>query len=332
MMIIETAALTKTYNGRGGCRGITLQVKEGCIFGLLGPNGAGKSTFVKMLAGLHRPDSGQATVLGLPLGRPEARRKFGYLPELFRFQDWLTPEEVLRFHGQLGGLRPRDTRASEFRSRVRDVLELVGLSEAADRRVGGFSKGMQQRLGLAAALLLDPQLVILDEPSSALDPIGRYEIRSLLKRLRGRGVTVFLNTHLLEDVEELCDEAAFLYGGELMASGPLHKLLSGTGEGGGAGGSGFNWRFRLGGWLPDTWEELNEAVGGALSSLLRLVEADKSGSALLSARVSDREQAGYLCSLFIRNGLTLYESGPETNSLEAWFLRMAGSRQGGVPQ
>ncbi|TMV49015.1 ABC transporter ATP-binding protein [Paenibacillus mesophilus] len=323
MMMIDTEQLTKTYNGRGGCRGITLRVPEGCIFGLLGPNGAGKSTFVKMLAGLHRPDSGRAAVLGQPLGRPEARRRLGYLPELFRFQDWLTPAEVLRFHGRLGGLRPQEIRAPAFRNRVRDTLELVGLSEAADRRVGGFSKGMQQRLGLAAALLLDPELVILDEPASALDPVGRYEIRSLLKRLRGKGVTVFLNTHLLEDVEELCDEAAFLYGGELLASGPLHQLLSGTGD------SGANWRFRIGGWLPETWAELNEAVGG---TLLHLVEADESGNALLTARVTDREQAGYLCALFIRSGLTLYESGPEPNSLEAWFLRMAKFRQGGVPQ
>jgi ABC-2 type transport system ATP-binding protein len=326
MMMIDTEQLTKTYNGRGGCRSISLQVPEGRIFGLLGPNGAGKSTFVKMLAGLHRPDSGRATMMGLPLGRPEARRKLGYLPELFRFQDWLTPSEVLRFHGQLGGLRPSETRAPAFRSRIRDTLELVGLSEAADRRVGGFSKGMQQRLGLACALLLDPELVILDEPASALDPIGRYEIRSLLKRLRSKGVTVFLNTHLLEDVEELCDEAAFLYGGELLAAGPLHKLLSGPGDGE-LGGS--NWRFRLGGWLPETWTELNDAACG---SQLRLVEADESGNALLSAHVIDREQAGYLCSLFIRSGLTLYESGPESHSLEDWFLRMARSRQGGVPQ
>lgn len=326
MMMIDTEELTKTYNGRVGCRGITLQVPQGRIFGLLGPNGAGKSTFVKMLAGLHRPDSGRAAVLGMPLGRPEARRKLGYLPELFRFQDWLTPVEALRFHGRLGGLSPRETRTPAFRARVRDTLELVGLAEAANRRIGSFSKGMQQRLGLAASLLLDPELVILDEPASALDPVGRYEIRSLLKRLRGSGVTIFLNTHLLEDVEELCDEAAFLYGGELLASGPLHKLLGGAGD---PEGSGSNWRFRLGGWLPETLAELNEAVG---SSLLRLVEADENGNALVSARVADREQAGYLCALFIRSGLTLYESGPEPNSLEAWFLRMAKSRQGGGPQ
>lgn len=329
MTIIDTAELTKTYNGRGGCRGITLQVPEGCIFGLLGPNGAGKSTFVKMLAGLHRPDSGRAAVLGRPLGQPEARRKLGYLPELFRFQEWLTAAEVLRFHGRLGGLSPRETRASAFCNRIRDTLELVGLSDAADRKVGGFSKGMQQRLGLAAALLLEPELLILDEPASALDPVGRYEVRRLLKRLRDKGVTIFLNTHLLEDVEELCDEAAFLYGGELLASGPLHKLLGGTGVGGNAGA---NWRFRLGGWLPETWAELNDAAGGSLSSLLNLVEADDGGNALLTAAVTDREQAGYLCSLFIRCGLTLYESGPERNSLEAWFLRMAESCRGGGSQ
>ncbi len=326
MMVIDTEQLTKSYNGRGGCRDVTLQVPEGCIFGLLGPNGAGKSTFVKMLAGLHRPDSGQAFVLGQPLGRPLARRKLGYLPELFRFQDWLTPAEVLRFHGQLDGLRTRDTRSPAFRSRVRDTLELVGLSEAANRRVGGFSKGMQQRLGLAVALLMDPELVILDEPASALDPVGRYEIRSLLKRLRSKGVTIFLNTHLLEDVEELCDEAAFLYGGELLESGPLDKLLGRAGE------SGANWRFRLGGWLPKSWAELNGAAGGALTSLLRLVESDETGNAVLTTRVMDREQVGDLCALIVRSGLTLYESGPEPNSLEDWFLRMAQSRQGGAPQ
>lgn len=323
MMMIDTANLTKTYEGRGGCRGVTLQVPEGSIFGLLGPNGAGKSTFVKMLAGLHRPDSGRAVMLGQPLGRPEARRKLGYLPELFRFQEWLTPTEVLRFHGQLGGLRPRDTRSPAFRSRVRDTLELVGLADAADRRVGGFSKGMQQRLGLAAALLLDPQLVILDEPASALDPVGRHEIRNLLKRLRAKGVTVFLNTHLLEDVEALCDQAAFLYGGELLASGPLRELLGGAGDGG------VNWRFKVGGWMPESLAALGEAAGEPSVSPLRLVEADANGNAVLSAHLSDREQAGYLCALFIRSGLTLYESGPEANSLEDWFIRMAASRQGG---
>lgn len=326
MMVIDTEQLTKTYNGQGGCRGVSLQVPEGSIFGLLGPNGAGKSTFVKMLAGLHRPDSGRATVLGQPLGRPEARRKLGYLPELFRFQDWLTPIEVLCFHARLGGLRPQETRSPAFRLRVMDTLELVGLQDAANRRVGGFSKGMQQRLGLAAALLLEPDLVILDEPASALDPVGRYEIRGLLKQLRRKGVTVFLNTHLLEDVEELCDEAAFLYGGELLASGPLHQLLDGNGD------TAANWRFRLGGWLPGTWEEIRNAVGDVHSPLLRLVEVDESGNALLTARVTDREQAGYLCALFVRSGLTLYESGPERNNLESWFLRMAQSRHGGEPQ
>ncbi|MEK0316770.1 ABC transporter ATP-binding protein [Cohnella sp. 56] len=326
MTMIDTTELTKTFNGRGGCRGITLTVPEGCIFGLLGPNGAGKSTFVKMLAGLHRPDAGRAALLGLPLGRPEARRKLGYLPELFRYQDWLTPAEVLRFHGQLGGMRPRETRGPAFRSRVRDMLELVGLAEAADRRVGGFSKGMQQRLGLAAALLLDPELIILDEPASALDPVGRHEIRNLLKRLRGQGVTVFLNTHLLEDVQELCDQVAFLYEGELLASGPLHELLGGAGDG---RSGGVNWRFRLGGWLPESWANLQEAAGGTLAARLRLLEADERGDALLTAALIDREQAGYLCALFIGSGLTLYESGPAPNSLEDWFLRMAHTRQGG---
>lgn len=314
-MIIETHELTKMYRGRGGCRDVTLTVQEGAIFGLLGPNGAGKSTFVKMLAGLHRPDSGMARVLGHPIGHAEARQKLGYLPELFRFHDWLSAAEVLDFHASLSGVTRRERQSTAWKRRIEALLGEVGLDGHARQRVGGFSKGMQQRLGLAAALLMEPQLVILDEPASALDPVGRYEVRQLLVKLREKGVTVFLNTHLLEDVEELCDEVAFLYSGELLAAGPLAELIH----------TGANWRFRVGGWFSGGLTGVDGAEAGMPE--LTVEEADEEGNAVLTAMIRDREQAGWLHTLFYESGLTLYESGPIKTGLEEWFIRTVAERR-----
>lgn len=316
-MMIETHELTKQYRGRGGCRKVTLTVREGVTFGLLGPNGAGKSTFVKMLVGLHRPDSGEAAVLGHPLGRAEARRKLGYLPELFRFQDWLSAAEVLAFHAVLCGVPRAVLRSAAWKRQVEDKLGEVGLDGCTRLRVGSFSKGMQQRLGLACALLMDPQLVILDEPASALDPVGRYEVRQLLTRLKKKGVTVFLNTHLLEDVEELCDEVAFLYEGELLAAGALSDIIR----------SGANWHFRVGGWWPDGASALHNLAEGVPE--LHVEEADGEGNAMLTAMLQDREQAGWLHALFYEAGLTLYESGPIRTNLEQWFIRTVAERREG---
>lgn len=314
-MMIETQALTKQYRGRGGCSNITLSVREGHIFGLLGPNGAGKSTFVKMLAGLHQPDAGAAMVLGHPLGRAEARRKLGYLPELFRFHDWLSAAEVLNFHASLSGVAGTVHRSAGWKRKIEDKLSEVGLDGCAHKRVGSFSKGMQQRLGLAAALLMDPELVILDEPASALDPVGRYEVRQLLIKLRKQGVTVFLNTHLLEDVEELCDEVAFLYDGELLAAGDLSAIINAKA----------NWRFRVGGWLPEVPGLLRDYSSGLPE--LFVEEKDADGNAVLAALLQDREQAGWLHSLFHEAGLTLYESGPIKTRLEDWFIRTVAERR-----
>jgi ABC-2 type transport system ATP-binding protein len=316
MTIIETEALTKTYNGRGGCRNVSLRVRQGSVFGLLGPNGAGKSTFVKMLAGLHRPEAGEGRMLGYPLGRAEGRRKLGYLPELFRFHDFLTAGEVLRFHARLAGVSVRELGSTAWRRRIEAKLAAVGLDGKSGQRVGRFSKGMQQRLGLACALLLDPELVILDEPASALDPVGRYEIRELLRRLNADGVTVFLNTHLLEDVQELCDEVAFLYEGELLACGPLQEMLQ---EGG-------NWRFEVGGWMPDSMERLMQCSPPLPA--LRLADVDINGHAVLTARLENREQAGRVCAEIVGSGLTLYESGPNADDLESWFIRNVQRQQG----
>jgi ABC-2 type transport system ATP-binding protein len=217
---IETRGLRKTYGRTVALDGLDLQVAAGEVFGFLGPNGAGKTTAVKLLLGLTRPSAGQGWVLGQPIGDRETRGRVGYLPELFRYQAWLTAREVLGLHAQLAGVPVADRRAEIAR-----VLELSGLAGRADDRTGGFSKGMQQRLGLAASLLGDPALVILDEPTSALDPVGRVDVRAIIGEARDRGTTVFLNSHLLGEVERLCDRVAIVHRGRVVAAGSLGDLL-----------------------------------------------------------------------------------------------------------
>lgn len=222
---VVATGLTKRYGRRIGCEAVDLVVPRGAVFGLLGPNGAGKSTLVRTLVGLLRPDAGEALVLGRPPQDPASRRHVGYLPELFRYPDWLTAREVLVYHGRLAGLA-----VAEASHQAAHLLERVGLAGRADTRVGTFSKGMQQRLGLACALVGDPQLVFLDEPTSALDPLGRRDVRGLIRELRGRGVTVFLNSHLLGEVEEVCDVVAVMRGGRIAAAGPLEDLVAPSAE------------------------------------------------------------------------------------------------------
>jgi ABC-2 type transport system ATP-binding protein len=198
-------------------KGVDLVVGEGELFGLLGPNGAGKSTLVKIAVGLVRQTKGEAEVAGARAGSRTARASLGYLAELFRFPGWYSANEVLELHQRLAGSRGG---AAERRR----LLELVALSDAADRRVDGMSKGMQQRLGIAQALVGEPRLLLLDEPTSALDPVGRRTVRLLLEDLRDRGVSVLLNSHLLSEVELVCDRVAILRGGQLVATGSPAEL------------------------------------------------------------------------------------------------------------
>jgi ABC-2 type transport system ATP-binding protein len=195
-------------------------VPRGQVFGFLGPNGAGKTTAVKLLLGLARPTGGTGRLLGAALGDRLVRRQVGYLPELFRYQAWLTARDVLRLHAQLGGVRPQERPVA-----IAQSLRTVDLADRADARVGTFSKGMQQRLGLAVALLGRPAIVILDEPTSALDPIGRIDVRTIIRGLRDEGTTVFLNSHLLGEVERVCDVVAIVDRGIVVANGPLDDLL-----------------------------------------------------------------------------------------------------------
>jgi ABC-2 type transport system ATP-binding protein len=217
---IETAGLRKAYGATLALDGLDLRVDRGEVFGFLGPNGAGKTTVVKLLLGLTRASGGEGTVLGRPLGDRDARRRIGYLPELFRYQAWLTAVEVLELHATLAGL-PAPGRKAE----IERVLELAGIASRSRDRTGGFSKGMQQRLGLAVALLGDPELVILDEPTSALDPVGRDDVRTIIREARARGSTVLLNSHLLGEVERLCDRVAVVHRGRVVADGTLGDLL-----------------------------------------------------------------------------------------------------------
>jgi ABC-2 type transport system ATP-binding protein len=214
--------LSKRYGATVALGGVDLEVQPGELVGLLGPNGAGKSTLVKIACGLVRPSGGAAQVAGHPAGSAAARATIGYLAELFRFPDWLRADELLSLHQRLAGSNGGVAERSE-------LLALVELAEDAGTRVGAMSKGMQQRLGIAQALVGSPRLLMLDEPTSALDPVGRRIVRDLLVELKRRGVAVLLNSHLLSEVERVCDRVAILVGGKVVARGSPAELARARG-------------------------------------------------------------------------------------------------------
>ena len=221
---IHTVGLSKSYGAVRAVADLSMTVPRGEIFGFLGPNGAGKTTSVKLLTGLSNPTSGKAWLLGKPVGDVATRGRIGYLPELFRYQGWMSAVEVLRLHCELA-----DVAVKRRRTEIEEALVLVGLADRANDKVNTFSKGMQQRLGLGVSLLGRPDLVFLDEPTSALDPVGRKEVRDIIVELRSRGITVFLNSHLLSEVQQVCDRVAVIDRGRVVASGTMAELL-GSGE------------------------------------------------------------------------------------------------------
>lgn len=302
-MIIETNNLTKMYGNKTGCEGICLSVYEGQVFGFLGQNGAGKSTLVKMLVGLINPTSGSAQVLGKPLGNLESRRKIGFLPENFKYQDWLSGRQMLEFHGSLYGLNRR-----EIRGRIKSLLETVGLTGREDQRIKTYSRGMQQRIGLAAALLPDPDLLFLDEPTSALDPIGRKEVRELILALKRRGNTVFLNSHLLSEVELVCDTVAIIKGGRIVSISQMTDLQSCA-------------------MIDAVLEEVTPQILSALSA--RSYQFTISGNTVRITLDQDR-QIPEIASLIISQGGRLYELKKLSKSLEEEFLNI--NRDGGGKQ
>ena len=230
MPVIAVDGLRKTFHPGIGkkpveaLKGITMSVEEREIFGVLGPNGAGKTTTMKILLGFIFATGGGGTIFGKPIGDPDAKRRLGFLPEQPYFYDQLTGREILDYYGRLFGID-----AAERAKRAARLLERVGLAHAADQPLRGYSKGMLQRIGIAQALVNDPELVILDEPMSGLDPVGRKEVRDLILELRGEKRTVFFSTHILSDVEAVCDRVAILDKGRVVALSPLADLLAKTG-------------------------------------------------------------------------------------------------------
>ena len=219
-LAVHTQDLAKRYGKTVALSGLTMSVRRAEVFGFLGPNGAGKTTAVKLLVGLALPTAGEGWVLGAPIGDLSTRRHLGYLPELFRYQGWMKAREVLGLHCELSGMA-----RSEWQKEIAIALHLVGLTDRADDRVEGFSKGMQQRLGLGVALLGRPELVLLDEPTSALDPVGRHDVREIIRQLKARGTAVFLNSHLLSEVEQVCDRLAVVDHGRVIATGTMAQIL-----------------------------------------------------------------------------------------------------------
>jgi len=293
---IRTQELTKRYGSITALAGLSMTIPRGDVFGFLGPNGAGKTTAVKLLLGLARPTAGDAEVLGRPIGDREALRRVGYLPELFRYQSWLTAREVLALHCELAGI----DRAAWPRE-IADALAIVGLSDRGSGRVGTFSKGMQQRLGLGVALLSAPELVVLDEPTSALDPVGRHDVREIIRGLGDRGTTVFLNSHLLSEVEQVCDRVAIVDRGRVVAEGTLDELLGGD-----------TVRVRATGLERE-----------AKATLGRYGQVDDEADWLV-IRGIDTERVPELVAEIVRLGGRVYAVEPRHESLEDRFLRLLG--------
>jgi len=230
--VIEARGLRKVFRtgffmrAVEAVKGVDLDVAKGEIFGFIGPNGAGKTTTIKMLTGLIHPSAGSATIHGIPVTDPRSRQGLGFMPEGTYFHEYLTGVEFLNFHGRLLGL-PKEVR----RQRIPEVLELVGIAHAADQRLGRYSKGMRQRVGLAQALIGDPELLILDEPMSGLDPVGRKDVRDMILSLREAGKTIFVTSHILADAEMICDQVAIILGGRIVHHGYLDDLLGEEVEG-----------------------------------------------------------------------------------------------------
>jgi ABC-2 type transport system ATP-binding protein len=299
---ITTSGLRKSFGDKIAVADLTLNVERGEVFGFLGPNGAGKTTAVKMLLGLISPSAGEGQLLGRPLGDFQARTRVGFLPEHFRFHDWLTAAEFLTLHARLYHMA-QETIAR----RVPELLELVGLDPHAGKKLGAFSKGMLQRIGLAQAILNDPEVVILDEPTSGLDPVGRRLVRDIIRDLREQGTTVFLNSHLLSEVEITCDRVAFIKNGEVIRTSALQTLVEGE----------LTVEVRARNLSPEI-----------LQGLRRWSPDPRADGEHLSLTLEDESQVAAVNRYLVEQGVEVYALRPQQISLEDLFIQIVGTDGG----
>lgn len=301
---IETFELRKVFNEtKVAVESLTLRVERGEVFGFLGPNGAGKTTSLKMLLGLVRPTSGSGLLLGVPIGMPDARRRVGFLPEHFRFHEWLRADEFLDLHGQLYGMSRAD-RAE----RIPRLIEQMGLADSARKRLRAYSKGMLQRIGLAMALLPRPELVLLDEPTSGLDPFGRLLVRDVIRAAHEDGTTVFLNSHLLSEVEVTCSRVAFLRQGRVVRAGTIAELSAGL------------VRVRI---------RLERVPDGILSDLARWGgDVAQMDAQTLALTLPDERRLPDLNAWLVGQGLRVIAFAPQALTLEELFVRTILSAPG----
>ena len=297
---VETHDLRKEYGATIAVASLSIEVERGEVFGFLGPNGAGKTTAIKMMLGLTKPTSGRASILGVPISDPESRRRVGFLPEHFRFHEWMRGAEFLDIHGRLHGV-PRET----LHHRVPELLELVGLAEAAQRQLSTYSKGMLQRIGLAQALINHPEIVFLDEPTSGLDPFGRRMVRGVMGRLREQGTTVFLNSHLLSEVEVTCTRVAFIAKGTIQRVADLRDYEAGV----------MQVELRVGVIDDDLVRGL-----GRWGSRVELGPSDGSVRLFLPDRSALPEIVRWIAG----RGTDLYSLSPHKSSLEDLFMSIIG--------
>jgi ABC-2 type transport system ATP-binding protein len=301
-LAIETEDLRKVFGDNTAVQGLTLQVRQGEVFGFLGPNGAGKTTSVKILLGLVSPTSGTARLLGAPLGNRAARARMGFLPEHFRFHDWLTAEEFLMLHGELHRME-----SPLLRQRIADLLALVGLTAFRSKQLRTFSKGMLQRIGLAQALINRPALVFLDEPTSGLDPVGRRLVRDIIRELRGQGTTVFLNSHLLSEVEITCDRVAFIKRGEVVRVSELQSLVEGE----------TSVLLRAGRLTPE--------ILSGLAQWARDVRVD---GGHVTFTITSESSLPAIAHYLVDRGAEMYALTPQRLSLEDLFIQLTGTDGG----
>jgi ABC-2 type transport system ATP-binding protein len=305
---IETTGLTKVYSSSFGKRkvealsSLNLTIPAGSIFGFLGPNGAGKTTLVKLLLGIIFPTSGSAKILGGEINDYRVKSKIGYLPENHKYPAYLTGGEVLQFFGKLSGLG-----GLELEKKIDEMLELVQMTKWKKSKLKTYSKGMMQRLGLAQAMLNDPELIYLDEPTDGVDPIGRKEIRDILIELKNKHKTIFLNSHLLSEVEMITDRVGILNKGKLLREGTVKELT-------------------------EKKEEYKISVEGSIESLPAEVQQDanftNTGGGYYSFKVADTQDLNRILDLLRNNGIIIKEMVQQKNTLEEMFISLIKEAEG----